>query len=541
MYKILSIGIFCLCIFLNKVHAQEGFKLQGQLIDSVDAMYLEYTSVVLLNKADSVIKSHTRANADGIFNFTHVPKGDYVMVISHPDFATLFEPIALQQDTMIQAIQMITKRDLLQEVVITNRRAIMVKGDTLEFAADSFQVGAFDNVDELLKRLPGIEVGMDGKIKAHGKTVQKMYVDGEEFFSEDPSVVAKTLRASSIDKVQVYDDQSEAAKETGIDDGEKVKTINLKLKDHAKSGIITKLGGGYGTRETYKGDGLLNIYNDKRKVGAILLAGNINDIAMDFWSGSEYGFNDLEQSLDGVFYATTSEINPKEGIPQVLKSGMYYNEKFFDKKLNTTFNYGLQHINNQANSAATTQYILPDTQYVNYNNTKASSQQVKHSSKFRNIYEIDSTQSIKVVVTATAGNDIFESKTMSNAKNLSGALINESEVYNHTEKSTNTFNASVSYKKKFQKQGRSLNINLSGKTSNTDETTQFLSNNALYAMNESIIYNQKKYNTNNNSGITIAANYTEPIIIKKLHLKTNYTFAQNNTTSNNILMMLIQH
>lgn len=536
MYKILSICIIMLCIFSKKsiAQVQQYYKIQGQLIDTVDGVYLEHTSIVALNKSDSVIVSHTRADSDGKFSFPKLNNGNYILVVSHPDFATLYEQVQLSQDTILQNIQMITKRDLLQEVVITNRRAIMVKGDTLEFAADSFKVGEFDNVDELLKRLPGIEVGMDGNIKAHGKAVQKMYVDGEEFFSEDPSVVAKTLRASSIDKVQVYDDQSEAAKETGIDDGEKVKTINLKLKDHAKSGIIAKLGGGYGTKETYKGDGLLNIYNNKRKVGAILLAGNINDISMDFMSGSEYGFNDLEEGVEGGYYGSRNEIDPKEGIPQVLKSGMYYNEKFFDKKLNTTFNYGLQHVNNQANSTATTQYILPDTQYVDYNNTRASSQQIKHSAKFRNIYEIDSTQSIKVVVTAISGNDIFESKTMSNAKNLNGALINESDVYNNTEKSSNNYNASITYKKKFQKQGRSFNINLTGNTSNTDGETQFLSNNALYAMNETIIYNQKKYNTNKTNRFTIAANYSEPIILKKLHLKSNYTFAKNNTTSNNI-------
>src|SRR5690606_2437647 len=109
-------------------------------------------------------------------------------------------------------------QQLLSEVVITDARAIVIKGDTVEYTADSFQTRAYDNVDELLKKLPGIEMGLDGKIKAYGQEVKKMLVDGEEFFSDDPAVVAQTLRASAVDKVQVFDKKSDQAQFTGIDD-----------------------------------------------------------------------------------------------------------------------------------------------------------------------------------------------------------------------------------------------------------------------------------------------------------------------------------
>src|SRR5690606_24250864 len=113
-----------------------------------------------------------------------------------------------------------------------------VKGDTTEYTADSFAVRENANVEELLQNLPGITVDKDGKITAQGKQIQKVLVDGDEFFSDDPTIATKNLRADAIDKVQVFDKKSDQAVFSGIDDGEVTKTINLKLKENAKNGYF---------------------------------------------------------------------------------------------------------------------------------------------------------------------------------------------------------------------------------------------------------------------------------------------------------------
>ena len=116
-----------------------------------------------------------------------------------------------------------------------------IKGDTTIFTADSFKVGPNANVEELLKKLPGIQVDKDGKIKAMGETVEKVLVDGEEFFGDDPGMAVKNLRADAVKEVQVYDKKSDQAEFTGIDDGKTKKTINLKLKDDRKRGYFGKV------------------------------------------------------------------------------------------------------------------------------------------------------------------------------------------------------------------------------------------------------------------------------------------------------------
>jgi hypothetical protein len=131
-------------------------------------------------------------------------------------------------------ISMILKANLLQDVIVRTGAAIRIKGDTTEFAADSFKVQPNATVEDLLKKLPGIQIDKNGNITAQGEKVQKVLVDGEEFFGDDPTLVTQNLRADMVDKVQLYDKKSDQAAFTGIDDGEKNKTINLQLKDSKK-------------------------------------------------------------------------------------------------------------------------------------------------------------------------------------------------------------------------------------------------------------------------------------------------------------------
>src|SRR6202008_1390228 len=151
-------------------------------------------------------------------------------------------------------LPMVSKTHLLKEVVLKQQiAAIKIKGDTTEYMADSFKVKENATVEELLKKLPGIQVDKNGQITAQGQTVQKVLVDGEEFFSDDPKVVTQGLQANAVDKVQVFDKKSDQAEFTGIDDGEKTRTINLQLKENKKKDYFGKLvaGGGAGDVQTF--------------------------------------------------------------------------------------------------------------------------------------------------------------------------------------------------------------------------------------------------------------------------------------------------
>src|SRR5262249_23392773 len=206
-----------------------------------------------LRPTDSILVSHTRTNATGHFQLT-VPPGRYIILVTYPRYADFVDTLNVKDSGAITlpTIGMTLKSKLLETVVVSgNKGAVRIKGDTTEFNADSFKTQAGANVEDLLKKLPGIQVDKNGKITAQGEAVKKVLVDGEEFFGDDPTLVTQNLRADMVDKVQVYDKKSDQAAFTGIDDGQREKTINLKLKNDKKMGYFGRVTGDMGTDGYY--------------------------------------------------------------------------------------------------------------------------------------------------------------------------------------------------------------------------------------------------------------------------------------------------
>ncbi|OQP40961.1 hypothetical protein A4H97_15265 [Niastella yeongjuensis] len=223
------------------VFAQQAV-LKGTVIDTSEKRNLANTVIALLRPADSVLISYTRSNTSGQFQLQKLPPGKFIVMVTRPAYADYYDGVELAAGATVDVgkISMTLKTQLLAEVVVQHKLgAIRIKGDTTEYVADSFKVNPGATVEDLLKILPGIQVDKDGKITAQGETVQKVLVDGEEFFSDDPTIATRGLTADAVDKVQTFDKKSDQATFTGIDDGQKTKTINLQLKEERKA-ILAK-------------------------------------------------------------------------------------------------------------------------------------------------------------------------------------------------------------------------------------------------------------------------------------------------------------
>jgi len=215
--------------------------IKGTVKDTTEKKVLYLASVNVLRTKDSVLVKTVRTSNNGEFNIASLPVGDYIVMVSYPQYADFTDKITLNSTPLTLSIAIDTKAHILKEVIVKNTvSAIRVKGDTTEYKADSFYVTPNADVQELLKKMPGIQVNARGEITAQGEKVNKVLVDGEEFFSDDPAVVTKNLRADVVDKVQVFDKKSDQAVFTGIDDGQKSKTINLQLKEDKKNGYFGK-------------------------------------------------------------------------------------------------------------------------------------------------------------------------------------------------------------------------------------------------------------------------------------------------------------
>ena len=234
----LPLLLLCICCFAATAFSQNN-TVTGTVSDITEKKPVKNAVVVLLTVKDSILYRFTRSAADGSFTLKNVKPGNYILMTTHPYFGDLLDNIEVKETGLqLGTVALTSKSKLLQEVIVKSGSPIKIRGDTTVYTADSFKVSANANVEELLKKLPGIQVDKNGEIKAMGEKVEKVLVDGEEFFGDDPGMAVKNLRADAVKEVQVFDKKSEQAEFTGIDDGKTQKTINLKLKEDKKKGYF---------------------------------------------------------------------------------------------------------------------------------------------------------------------------------------------------------------------------------------------------------------------------------------------------------------
>ncbi len=356
----LLIVFLLLCSFA--AGAQSGAGISGRVADTVNNNRLGNTSVVLIRSRDTTLAAFTRADYTGAFRLMVPEAGKYRVLISYPGFADYTDELELKPDavTELGLLPMTSGTHLLKEFVLRKKvSAIAVRGDTTEYNADSFAVREGATVEELLKKLPGLQVSKDGKISAQGEQVQKILVDGEEFFSDDPAVVTKSLQAAYVDKVQVYDKKSDQAAFTGIDDGEKTKTINLTLKEDKKRGVFGKAIAGAGPSLSkdrrdgfYEGTAMANAFRGKRQISVFGIGSNTGKIGLNWSDRDRFGSGNNRQfdEESGAMYSISSNNDDDlsgswngsyngEGLPSVLTGGVHYANKWAGDKQHLSANY----------------------------------------------------------------------------------------------------------------------------------------------------------------------------------------------------------
>jgi len=365
--------ILLVCILLMTVSYgfAQNASVKGAVSDTSSKENLLNAVISILRAKDSVLYKFTRSNAQGKFSLSHLPAGKFILLVTYPKYADYVEQLELTDTSSISVnkIALILKAKLLEEVVIKQKiSAIKIKGDTTEFTADSFHVQANATVEELLKKLPGIQVDKNGKITAQGETVQKILVDGEEFFGDDPTLVTQNLRADMIDKVQVFDKKSDQAAFTGIDDGEKTKTINLKLKDNKKNGYFGKVNVGGGTDGFYDNQLMVNLFKKKKKLSAYGIVSNTGKTGLNWNERNSYGDNiasnvDFDDASGNLMFTGNSDDLDSwdgqyngQGYPSVKTGGIHYNNKWDDDKQSANFNYKILQLNVTGANGTNTRY-----------------------------------------------------------------------------------------------------------------------------------------------------------------------------------------
>jgi hypothetical protein len=513
--------------------------VKGVVFDEVNKMNLVNASVSLLGQKDSILYKFIRTDANGFFEFKNLIPGNYLLFIRHPFYEDHIDQLQLNGTSKINlgTIKMALKTINLKEVTVSQQvSSIRIKGDTTEFNAADFKARAGASVEEVLKKLPGIQVDKNGNITAMGEKVNKVLVDGEEFFGDNPTIATKNLPADAVYKVQVFDKKSDQATFSGIDDGVRSKTINLQLKKNKKKSDFGKLDLGVGLDNKWNNSAMINSFRDKIKFSIYGNMSSTDITGMDLQQGNQNTAENIPEFNNNWAGFTKLTNNGDElnnafaysgGLPESWAGGLNYSDKFDKDQQSINGSYRYNQFSNKGYGNTFSQSILPDTIFVTRESSKTYSSRQKHSLNGTYEWQIDNSTSIKIWANMyqsfNNGNVSFNSES----RNESGNLVNNSMRNIIANGDDQSLQSSFLIRKKFKKPGRTISFNL-GHNYSENKTDGFLySLNSFFDKNGSISLrtttDQKKVNENPTTSLYGKIIYTEPLS-KNLFAELNYAF-----------------
>ncbi len=523
--------------------SQRG-EVKGVVLDTTSYPRIANASATIIGSSDSVLLAFARTRKDGTFLIPNIPYGNYILIVSHPSFGDYAEEITLSDSlkTLSKIIYLIQKSILINEVIIQRKRDVKVSGDTTEFTAENYKLLENASAEDLLKLLPGIRVDKDGKITAYGEAVNKVYVDGEEFFGEDPTIATKNIKADMIEKVQVYDLKTDQEVITGVDDGEKNTVINLKLKDEFKKGFFGKVYSRVGLYKSLDHGAMFNAFKDKRKFSAYLTQSNIGNNSLGWKDRNDYGTsNDNSWYEEGASYSysSTSEddeiLNRNDGISHSMNGGTNYNNKFLeDFKLNLNSSYSFSSGNRDIINTIHTEQKVNDSTYFKNERENYKGTLVSHKPMVRLVYDLDSNNKISYTINATIKSIRLNGDYCSETFNGSNDSLNTSLRSLDQAESSSSYNQSVLLSHQFKAIGRTLSLSANLNLNNNNKlkyinTGQRYFSEGLYARMATL--NQKNDHSLYNRLVSLKSSFTESLG-KKWLLEVHYkpTFATNKST-----------
>jgi hypothetical protein len=460
MTKLITIaGLLMLTMFAAK--AQNRAHIKGKVVDSLSNNALEKATVAVVDLKDSSLMSYTLTLKDGEFALHNLPAEKTIkLVVSYVGYNNFRKIFKLEkgQTADLGAVKLVNKGNMLGEVRVTAEvTPIVVRKDTVEFSAEAFKTPPNAVVEELLKRLPGIQIDMDGSINYNGKKVRKLLIDGKEFFANDPRIASKNLDASLIAKIQVYDDREDDPDHL-IPDSKVEKIVNLKFKKALKKSTFGKVKAGGGTRERFDGGLLYNMFRDTLQISLIGIGNNLNRTG--FSNSDLNGMGGFNRSGSDNLYNGTVATGGRTGggIQTVASGGLNINNDYGNKlKLNLLYFYSFTQ--DKYSAAYSTQRFFGDTTLSSAGNSGSNNKSNRHTISGLVEWKPDTILTVKYTPRVAFENNDNSSSEISNSFNNFVPRLN-SNSNNGTSGSTSfQFQHNFSYYRKLHKKGSSLHIN----------------------------------------------------------------------------------
>lgn len=473
--------LFPVSLFAQKAQPRIG-TVQGIVLDSTTRKPLLEANISLLSARDSSFVQVQSTGGDGDFKLQNVATGTYRVLVTFVGYESKAIRVSItadRPDVALGTLLLQPQTQTLGEVAVKAERApVSVKGDTLEFNAGSFKTQPNAQVEDLIRKLPGMEVDRDGNLKAQGQDVKRVLVDGKPFFGNDPKMATRNLPADMVERVQVFDRQSDQSQFSGVDDGERDRTINIVTKRDRRRGVFGQNAAGYGADESndarYQVRLGVNRFNNGQQLSALGQFNNINQqgftgegLNAGGGQGGNGGGGGGRQTVTNVGGGGSSGSNGlgPTGITRALAGGLNFSDAL-GTKVDLSSSYFLNQTNtrNQQTNFRTT--TIPGRNggapTVNLTNGQSGSDNTYTSHRF-NVqlnWRLDSMNSLRVIPNLTYSPNVSNSNSNSRTTDAAGNLLNSSVGTSRNEGRNLSGTNVLLWMHKFKRRGRTFSANL---------------------------------------------------------------------------------
>ena len=534
MYKqYLLLGSLLFFISISSI-AQRG-TLKGRLIDSVSHQTLSSASITILDSQDSTLEAFGLSQEDGSFEVKNISIGSFLVRITFQGYRIVHKKMTVSKEKLITdlgTIYLKIRANELEEVVVTES-PIVIKKDTIEYNAGSFKTKPNAVVEDLLKKLPGVDVAKNGTITAQGETVQRVLVDGKRFFGDDPKMATRNLPPDVVDKIQVYDAQSDQSTFSGFDDGTRTKTINITTKKDKRKGYFGKGMAGGGNDGRYESSLNLSRFNNAQQ---LTLLGEGNDVNKQAFSVQDI-LGVAGRGGGGGGVGGLGGGNSSNGITTIWAGGLNYRDVWGKK----TDAYGSAFYNNVAilnQSNSLTQRFGNNSDSTQLANQLTNSYNKNQNYRFNYNIEmpLDSNNSFIIRPNGSYQESTVNTQTGTNTTIKTDTI---SKINQHLNTDNNGYNGTIDvlYRHRFNRKGQTVSISVNGGGNSNDGTGTNYSTTNIESIISPItrIVDQQNNSTSNSKNIGATISYTHPIAKNQLiELGANHHYSISNSNKNTL-------
>ncbi|MDN3595369.1 outer membrane beta-barrel protein [Zunongwangia endophytica] len=510
-------------IFISAIGFSQKFELSGKVLDP-DGNPLPSATVYVEKVSDSTLVTYTISESSGEFTLAGSSKEKNLnLLISFAGYKSFKKLVEIKEETQnLGDLKMELEDNQLGEVtVVASRPPLTLKKDTLEFNADSFKTRQNANLEELLEKLPGVEVDSDGAITVNGKPVSSIKVNGKEFFGDDPLIATKNLPKEIIEKIQVSNEKTKSEEFTGKAGDPDNKTINITIKEDKNKGYFARATAGGGTDDRYELSAIGNIFKDDMRLSILASSNNINS--------SGFSFDEVYGMMGGG--NARSVFGGGGGITKAENAGLNYTNEWSDKyELNGDYFFG----RNDTRQETTIQRenILPDQRFFTNSSNYSDLKNDSHRANARFEIEFDTLTKLSVSPRFTANVGNSERGSSSESLNEDRKLANTTSTTESEDIYSTSFSNNIDFIKRFGNRGAFLQLEFRNTYDVQENDNYFYSERVVYDDNGNDTEIQDQYIDEDGNTENYSFSVSQrSVLADDLFLDLSYDFSSNNNTN----------